>query len=291
MVDGLLSGESNSFEIVLVDDGSTDESLSEFLSVLPSGIPVKSHIIRTNQGPGTARNSGLSIAEGQFVAFWDADDRAVLLPYMELAQSLSEGDRVIGALGYEMQGPVPGQLEKCLPRGDTELCQLLVRRPAIWRFVFNREALADLHVRFPDLRYGEDLLFMLDIAGSREQLVLTHSTLGYRHQVGRAGSLSTKPGSRDVKSLLHELSRVMVDSTSPQLRALALQWFWRVWARGSFLTKSVACPALLAHTAQAVVQGHLLPSVRWAWESMSSRASRNQSLPGIANETWRQADV
>lgn len=291
MVDGLSNCEASAFEIVLVDDGSTDDGLNEFLSVLPSGLHVKSHILQTNQGPGTARNSGLAIAEGQFVAFWDADDRAALLPYMELAQSLSERDLVLGALGYEIQGPVRGQLEKCLPRGDTELCQLLVRRPAIWRFVFNREALADLHMRFPELRYGEDLLFMLDIAGSSEQLVATHSTLGYRHQVGRSGSLSTRPGSRDVNRLLHELSRVMVDSTSPQLRALALQWFWRVWARGSFLTKSVACPALLTHTAQAVVQGHLYPSVRWAWESMASRASRHQSLPGITNDTWRQADV
>lgn len=291
MVDGLLSGESNSFEIVLVDDGSTDDSLNEFLSVLPSGIPVKSHIIQTNQGPGTARNSGLAIAEGQFVAFWDADDRAALLPYMELAETLAQRDLLLGALGYEIQAPGQGQLEKCLPRGDSNLYRLLVRRPAIWRFVFKREALADLHMRFPELRYGEDLLFMLGVAGRSEQLVATHSTLGYRHQLGRSGSLSTRPGDRDVNRLLHELSRVLDDSTSPQLRALALQWFWRVWARGSFLTKAVACPSLLAHTAQAIVQGHLYPSVRWARESMAARISRDQSLPGFTDKDWRQSDV
>lgn len=291
MVDGLSTCEANAFEIILVDDGSTDDGLNTFLSVLPSGLHVKSDILEANQGPGAARNSGLAVAEGQFVAFWDADDRAALLPYMELAQTLSERDLFLGALGYEMQGPARGQLEKCLPGGDSELCQLLVRRPAIWRFVFKRKDLADLRVRFPALNYGEDLLFMLDVAGRSEQLVATYSTLGYRHQLGRSGSLSTRPGRRDVNRLLHELSRVLDDSTSPQLRALALQWFWRVWARGSFLTKSVACPALLAHTAQAVVQGHLYPSARWAWESMAARVSRDQSLPGITSEEWRQADV
>jgi hypothetical protein len=291
MVEGLSFCEANAFEIILVDDGSTDGSLNEFLSALPSGLHVKSDILETNRGPGTARNSGLAIAEGQFVAFWDADDRAALLPYMELAYTLAESDLLLGALGYEIQAPGRGTLQKFLPGSDSELCQLIVQRPAIWRFIFRRQGLADLHVRFPALRYGEDLLFMLEIAGRSGQLVATHSTLGYWHQLGRSGSTSTKPGSRGINMLLHELSRVLDDSTSPQLRALALQWFWRVWARGSVLTKAVACPALLAQTTKAGVRGYLYPSVRWAWESMAVRGSRDQSPTETTNAEWPQADV
>jgi glycosyltransferase involved in cell wall biosynthesis len=58
-------------EIILVDDGSTDESLSIACSFELRGVRV---ISQTNRGAGVARNIGLQASRGDFIQFLDADD-------------------------------------------------------------------------------------------------------------------------------------------------------------------------------------------------------------------------
>jgi len=62
-------------EIIVVDDGSTDDSAQLITSVgAKSGIPVKVHSIQ-NGGAANARNFGMSQCSGNFLAFLDSDDR------------------------------------------------------------------------------------------------------------------------------------------------------------------------------------------------------------------------
>lgn len=61
------------FEIILVDDGSTDKSLEicEHWAKLDKRIKV---IKQKNQGPGVARNQGIKKATGEYIVFIDSDD-------------------------------------------------------------------------------------------------------------------------------------------------------------------------------------------------------------------------
>lgn len=69
-LDSILAQDHRPIEVIVVDDGSTDESARLASSYGP---PV--HLLcQANRGPAVARNSGLRAAKGAFICFLDADD-------------------------------------------------------------------------------------------------------------------------------------------------------------------------------------------------------------------------
>ena len=70
-IKSVLSQKHNDFEIIVVDDGSTDEGLSIVKKYRNSKILV---FHQDNMGVSAARNCGIKLARGEFIAFLDADD-------------------------------------------------------------------------------------------------------------------------------------------------------------------------------------------------------------------------
>lgn len=56
-------------EVIVVDDGSTDGSAR-----ITKSFKNIRYIYQTNQGPSAARNTGITVAQGDFIAFLDSDD-------------------------------------------------------------------------------------------------------------------------------------------------------------------------------------------------------------------------
>ena len=61
------------FEIVVVDDGSTDETEHVCRQFSAGGAPLM-YISQTQSGVSSARNKGISLAKGRFISFLDSDD-------------------------------------------------------------------------------------------------------------------------------------------------------------------------------------------------------------------------
>lgn len=70
-VKSVLSQTFNDFELIIVDDGSSDDSLSMISDIKDDRIFIVS---QQNRGVSSARNRGVSISRGDYVAFLDADD-------------------------------------------------------------------------------------------------------------------------------------------------------------------------------------------------------------------------
>jgi glycosyltransferase involved in cell wall biosynthesis len=66
----VLAQDLPAMEIIVVDDGSSDRSLD----VVREQFPAVRVVVQANQGVAAARNHGLSLARGEWVAFVDADD-------------------------------------------------------------------------------------------------------------------------------------------------------------------------------------------------------------------------
>ncbi|MFC1826131.1 glycosyltransferase family 2 protein [Thermodesulfobacteriota bacterium] len=69
-IDSVLAQDFQDFELIVVDDGSTDQT-SEILNAYREDITV---LHQHNQGVSSARNAGVTAASGSLVAFLDSDD-------------------------------------------------------------------------------------------------------------------------------------------------------------------------------------------------------------------------
>ena len=69
-LDSVLAQTYRDFEVIVVDDGSTDDTI-KLLSKYGQDIRI---IGQENQGAGSARNTGIREAKGEFIAFLDSDD-------------------------------------------------------------------------------------------------------------------------------------------------------------------------------------------------------------------------
>ena len=102
-IDSVLSQTFTDYELIVVDDGSSDRTPDVLRSY---GARIK--VVRqANQGPEVARNIGASMANGEYLAFLDSDDLflpCALATYDKIIMAFDSPALILGAMGYFMQG-------------------------------------------------------------------------------------------------------------------------------------------------------------------------------------------
>jgi glycosyltransferase involved in cell wall biosynthesis len=123
-IDSVLSQTLSSWELTLVDDGSTDDSTTiakQYARWYPNRISYIEHEGHKNLGLSTSRNVGIAHATGKYVAFLDADDvwfRHKLEKQTALLEEQSQIDVYVspGLYGYEDGSTHPQPMT--LPMGE-----------------------------------------------------------------------------------------------------------------------------------------------------------------------------
>ena len=157
-----------SWELIAVDDGSTDDTLA-VLNHLAQDEPRMRVIHQENAGVSAARNAGMEAAQGAWLSFVDADDH--LLPHaLHHLLSLTDAATDIACGAYVMRyrdeggreeyhacadGDLQTVLESLL-RGDSALNSMCAR-------LYRTQLIRTRGVRAPEgVKVGEDVLFNLD---------------------------------------------------------------------------------------------------------------------------------
>lgn len=105
-IESVLDQDFHDFEIILVDDGSTQECTMiarEYAARYAPMIRYLEHEGHRNRGMSASRNLGLSVARGEFVAFIDADDvweKTKLTDQIAIMETFPELGMVCGAARY-----------------------------------------------------------------------------------------------------------------------------------------------------------------------------------------------
>lgn len=184
-------------EIVAVDDGSTDGSLS-LLETFQSESGLNSLLVRhdVNRGVAAARNSGLEVATGDYVGFVDADDRLEPDALDKIAQTLETAQKpldILGwdwILGFEKNGRIMRQADYDDPLQAVKNLMGGTMRWNMWLYLIRRDFLMQHSIRFIEgANMGEDMQFMIKSFCKAESVVQLHEPL-YRYNAVSETSLS-----------------------------------------------------------------------------------------------------
>ncbi|XZG70804.1 glycosyltransferase family 2 protein [Chitinibacteraceae bacterium HSL-7] len=174
------------FELIVIDDGSTDETPLLLARVKDPRLSV---IRQDNRGIVAALNAGLAAARGSYLARMDADDE--ILP-QRLATQLRflEGhpDVVVCGMQVERFGAATGRI--ALPASDAACrARLLFGSCFVHPAVMMRGDVVRTHsVRYrADALYAEDYRMWLDLAGLGKLVNLDEVGLRYRVHSGQTG--------------------------------------------------------------------------------------------------------
>jgi glycosyltransferase involved in cell wall biosynthesis len=102
-VKSALDQSYQNIEVILVDDGSTDNSVEIAMAIRDQDDRLRM-FTQENQGPGPARNHGLKEARGEFVAFLDADDYWDDTCISKLHDALVDTDADLAYCGWQNIG-------------------------------------------------------------------------------------------------------------------------------------------------------------------------------------------
>lgn len=166
--------KSIDIEVIVVDDGSDDNS-AELVNAL--ALPFVKLISQKNAGVSVARNIGIENAVGNYFVFADSDDyydaEALLKVYKTAVDNNS--DMLVFGYYYVTQNrirkiPIPeGDLKKQMldfPFAKHYKASYVTAR--VYQYIYKREIIT---ARFePQLKYAEDLVFVLDCLSNCEKL-------------------------------------------------------------------------------------------------------------------------
>lgn len=196
-IESILAQTYRNVEVIIVNDGSTDQSLAVISDLICSHHNVKV-INQKNQGVSVARNTGIDVATGRYITFVDPDDKIMPGFVSSLYQIADKtGADIVRGSFRDFNGNIPKDWvpDFNVPTncGTIVLDQLLSSNISfvVWSSIYRLDFINSNHIRFtPGIVVYEDIDFTTR-AYMLAKLVATSPEPNYAYRTNRQGSVLT----------------------------------------------------------------------------------------------------
>ncbi len=192
-LDSLVNQTLDDFEIILVNDGSPDNSqqiIDDYSSRYPGLIRC---LVIDNGGQGRARNFGLDLAQGEYIGFVDSDDRAkpdMFKTMYDAAVSNNADVVVCDAVAFFPDGReehMPSTYRADMPLAAAGNC---------WDKIYRRQLVED--IRFPHGLWYEDFSFTAKALYRAKSIVYIPEAM-YEYRIGHSSTMRNSNSLRNLE--------------------------------------------------------------------------------------------
>lgn len=243
-VESIINQDYPAWELIIVNDGSTDQTAQICESYLESEARIRYFEI-PNNGVSNARNYGLAKAEGRYIFFIDADD---YLDTSCLKKAMNESVRSDSDIVVMAHYEVDDNEDKKIPNNKFQEGEILVGTNVIdtflltdkigweiWGKLFRKELLHDIQFR-KDRKIAEDALFLFDVLLRCKSISLLKE-YGYFYRSNMSSVMAEKFNEKNFDILLsvNEIAEKAKDNQYVAAEAFKLKYY--IWFTRRFNKK------------------------------------------------------
>jgi glycosyltransferase involved in cell wall biosynthesis len=214
-IESVLAQTQNDLELIIVNDGSTDNTSSIIDSFQKRDYRVQPYHLESNVGRSSARNIGLDASHGKYVTFLDADD---YLPETAIADLLSTSEGHQSDIVFAHIKPFDNETGKWLPHHYTDVfmhrerhgiklqdCPELLYNHSIVGRGFRRDFLNKYGIRFStQRRNAEDVTFSFYSEFNAQRMSIIPDKTVYYYSVGNFLATANKSKVEDARDSVIE---------------------------------------------------------------------------------------
>lgn len=257
-IESILAQTYRNVEVIIVNDGSTDQSLAVISDLICSHHNVKV-INQKNQGLSVARNTGIDVATGKYIIFVDSDDK-IMPDFVSSLYQIADktGADIVRGSFRDFNGNIPKgwvpDFNVPTNCGTIVLDQFLSSNISfvVWSSIYRLDFINSNHIRFTPGILFEDVDFTIR-AYMLAKLVATSPEPNYAYRINRPGSILTtnnaqklslseeKVISQFISMLKHEESDVLCSLILKSIYACMRDWTGIIVRNNLSLDRTNSC--------------------------------------------------
>ncbi|WP_195218202.1 glycosyltransferase family 2 protein [Turicibacter sanguinis] len=211
-LDSIVNQSINKFEVILVEDCSTDKSLSicqEYVEKFDNFKLIKH---QKNKGLSAARNSGIKNCNGKYLIFIDSDDWLDLNMVEILYATIQENDCDIVECGFvnvwDNKTTIPQRKEAILTSHDLIIKEYLLSKITAYAFnkIYKKELFIKNQIEYPEGKYYEDQFTTFKLLYNSKKVVKIKTPLYFYNR--RQNSITTSSLSAKDLHVIEQLNLI-----------------------------------------------------------------------------------